>query len=666
LPKAEWIIEMINSTPKSAPFPVEEFFKLSKRELALRSWHWSGVAQVSPCSKPVRIGLFFDGTNNNMYRDKMGERIAIGGMVMGGGKTLSASERYHSNIARLFQVYAQTNIETGNFSYYLPGVGTRFLEVGELTETSEGKAFAKGGEARIVYALLQVINSVYGAIVNRPLYTDKQIGAIAQGYEHPNDGTKGIADSFEIAGAHKDFFEKHLSALQQAITSHAKPAIPSITLDVFGFSRGSAQAVAFCHMFNEILSGGRLVSVPASVNFLGLFDTVATVGVSASVGKTTVLPAYLADGHFSWAKKILKPLPSIVRSGRHYIAAHEQRMNFPVTTQTGSNDFKEFYFPGVHSDVGGGYGPGEGGKGRSGQSAMLSQIPLAYMYRDACLEGVPFLPYEDFEESVKEDFAVSSEVAVAWEAYCEALNIESKEFGNHLRKSMALYYYWRAARLDSLEQTDFFKLASKQSQQDMTESNQSLKGDLGFMKQRLLSRLPDDPLPTATVSEAKTINQWHIIYANDVPTSWEKWASSCFSKPKKLSQHVLKFFDDYVHDSMAGFYLAGECTEYDRRLKTDLVKKTKPEKRNRFEKKIFDMANEADQALKKKHRGEKLSTAEASLANEAENGTPFPLMTDADIVEIRNPAIRTQTSSRREGGGYLLKRGFYPRDEDGL
>lgn len=203
-----------------------------------------------------------------------------------------------------------------------------------------------------------MVNSIYAAITERARYSPAEIGQLAREYERwsTNRGER-VPEQGKIVS----FFSKHVADLVGLLQSQPKPVIPSITLDVFGFSRGGAEAVAFCHMFNELLVNGKFASIPASVNFLGVFDVIASVGVSFSVSLTTILPEVTANGHMSWARRILDPLPPCVRAGRHFIAAHEQRMNFTVTTQFGTSDFKQYYLPGMHSDVGRGYGPGEGG-----------------------------------------------------------------------------------------------------------------------------------------------------------------------------------------------------------------------------------------------------------------------------------------------------------------
>ncbi|WNQ08067.1 hypothetical protein, partial [Pseudomonas aeruginosa] len=43
----------------------------------------------------------------------------------------------------------------------------------------------------------------------------------------------------------------------------------------------------------------------------------------------------------------------------------------------------EYAYPGVHSDVGGGYGVGNQGKAVGGSEFLLSQIALQHMYAEA-------------------------------------------------------------------------------------------------------------------------------------------------------------------------------------------------------------------------------------------------------------------------------------------
>jgi hypothetical protein len=338
-------------------------------------------------------------------------------------------------------------------------------------------------------------------------------------------------------------------------------------------------------------------------------------------------------------------------------------MNFPVTSISGTGEFKEYYFPGVHSDVGGGYGPGEGGKGRGSQSEMLSQIPLIYMYKEAFIEGVPFQPFEDLEDAVRADFKISENLAKAWSAYCAALLDHSDKTPNHgerLRRHMNLFYRWQAARLDNIEQTQSFKSASKQSQQDLRDSYRLLRGDLAVLKRRAA---PKSANADANVAIPKdSCNQWIWERSNSPLDDWESFALSCFENRTPLPDEVIRFFDDYVHDSFAGFYLAGEVTDYDKRVKISSVSNAKEKDLNKFDRKVLALTRQVELAKKKKAQGEKLSHEEEELIAEAEQGTVYPIMTDEDTADMRSWLIKTQTWTRREGGGYLICRSYYPKE----
>ncbi|MDB5802344.1 MAG: hypothetical protein JWL63_3283 [Rhodocyclales bacterium] len=548
----------------------------------------------------------------------------------------------------------------------MPGVGTEFKEIGEPTESSAGKAFAKGGEPRIIWGIFQAMNALHNTALggDAPLYKDTEVGQLAQAYGREVGRTQQSGNGKGPGNTitHKKWFAPHIAKLQAALAAKPKPTIPSLTLSVFGFSRGAAQAAAFCHLFDELLEGGRLAGIPARIRFLGVFDTVATVGGSASMARTLPMPDAVFDGHWDWAAKVLQPLPGSVEAGAHYISAHELRMNFPVTQLQGN--IEEVYFPGVHSDVGGGYAPGEQGKGRGKQAALLSQIPLLHMYKAARMAGVPLKPFGELETTIRDDMEVDADLASAWEAYTAALGPD----GGVLKKHMQLFYRWRAARLNSLESTASFLAASAQDQQDMRDANRMLKGDLEALHVRRHappSRPWRDEEPQQrpfAPQDIKRINQWQYFRAqNYTPLDgWEKWALDIFDKPQPLPAAVERFFDDYVHDSFAGFYMAGEVTEYDKRVKVAKVMEEKPESLRGFDKKVYTTTSKARAAQAKKRAGEAMTPEETALANEAEYGTPYPPMTDEDTADMRSVLITTQTATRREGGGYILRRGYYP------
>ncbi|WP_230505626.1 DUF2235 domain-containing protein [Janthinobacterium sp. FW305-128] len=659
---------MISETPNSAPFPVDFFLKPLTKEQSEIAKEACDKKDSAPCSIPVRVGLFFDGTNNNLERDRNGVRTGVldpktKKPIPISNAVVDANSASHSNVARLFSSFPSNKRGAGYFRNYIPGVGTPFKEIGELTESDEGKAFAKGGQPRIIWGLLQVLNAIHRTVYGdeTPLYKSDKAGELARTYDndvghrkvaHPSTGRERFM-------SHSDWFAEHIEKLKAAMAAQPKPHIPSLTLSVFGFSRGAAEAVAFCQLFADLLTPGKgegqeFAGILASIDFLGVFDTVATVGSSASVAKTTIAPGAMFDGHWAWANELLKPLPSCVMAGLHCIATHEQRMNFPVTRLTGK--IEEVYFPGVHSDVGGGYGPGEQGKGRGGQAALLSQIPLAHMFKEARLKGVPLIPFSELELRDQEDFLVSQELAKAWEAYTAELNKQ----GGLLSKHMELYYRWRAVRVKTLEATASFKAASAQEREDLGSYNRLLAGDLEALRARKAFRHGDEGQPFSARDIAR-INHWQYYRAqNHTPLDkWEEFALDIFDHPKPLPPEVMRFFDDYVHDSLAGFYMAGEVTEYDKRARITSFANKPP--KDGFYKRVYELSRKTEAAQLKQKNGEALTPEEEALVKEAQYGTPYPIRTDADSADMRSRLITTQTYTRREGGGYILRRGYYPQ-----
>ena len=629
----------------------------------------SDQASSLPCCIPVHVGLFFDGTNNNMERDLNGKRIGLAidpqtkKPVLMPNRKMVAEQCSHSNVVRLHRAFPGDKQSSGYYRNYIPGVGTEFEKIGEPTESTEGKAFAKGGQPRIMWGIFQVLNAIHRtAFEDAPLYDDDKVGEFAQAYGNEADRSEQDASGDSHYVSHKGWFSRHLDKLKAALAAKKKPEIPSLRLSVFGFSRGAAEAVAFCHFFNDLLEDGKLIGISTDICFLGLFDVVASVGTSDSMRKTMPGPDWLFDGHRSWAKRILDPLPACVKAGKHFISAHELRMNFPVTVIQGN--IEEVYFPGVHSDVGGGYAPGEQGKSRGAQAELLSQIPLVHMYKAALLAGVPLTPFSELEARDRNDFKINPGLASAWEAYTEALAGK----GGIVKGHMGLYYRWRAARLDTLERASNFASASAQDQQDMREANRMLVGDLAALRLRKQGRPLDRYACEIALRnlDMQKINQFHWVRAQTFTSldEWEVWALGVFDKPEPLPDAVMTFFDDYVHDSFAGFYMAGDVTEYDKRKTVarvmDKSPERSPERLNCFERKVYDTSMKAEAASKKKAAGDALTPEEESLARESENGTPYPVMTDDDSADMRNWVIQFQTRTRREGGGYIIRRGYYP------
>lgn len=258
--------------------------------------------------------------------------------------------------------------------------------------------------------------------------------------------------------------------------------VRSVRVAVFGFSRGAALARAFCRELQArcMPKGSGFVlkgrDYPVEISFLGIFDTVASVGVPLSVnrygnhagrmlkplafsmgdkpelytlafGAPGADPAPgTADGHGGWAEDLA--IVPMVRQCLHLVAAHELRNSFPLDSVLAERHYPpgvaEIVYPGAHSDVGGGYRDGEGAR-----SNLLAMIPLRVMHARACEAGVPLVPLTRLDDG-EADFAVDAagsrafaELEGYFNHYMQAAGWSGGDLGARVLAHRALFYRWR-------------------------------------------------------------------------------------------------------------------------------------------------------------------------------------------------------------------------------
>jgi hypothetical protein len=477
------------------------------------------------CCKTLHIGLFFDGTRNNAERDRPGNK--------------------HSNVARLLDAY---QLDQYHRRIYVAGVGTPFVnEVGDYgvgLQAAAGAAAGWAGEGRINWALLQLHNTVHtyahgvslslatGQVdkdIAKAMSADMNFAGINLGGSPPRPGSIGDVNarasttlgamsmiSAEHTGVEltwnkdsswaqlwRDFSgsQRWKEALQVWDEKRRKvlldrraqlnarvgdkltkgnPKLQRIRLSVFGFSRGSAEARTFCNWLVDALDDGfTLCGVPVSVDFLGIFDTVATVGIAQSTAAT------LCDGHGGWGRAELMAIPPHVRRCVHMVAAHEPRGSFPLDLIDHTvGDREEIVYPGVHSDVGGGYGPAEQGRGQ-GDADKLSQVPLLDMYREARKAGVPLdIKGPGIAARSADAFRISAGLKQAFTAYVKTSEnyYYAKENGTPglMRAHYGLYLRWRKQRLNNLRDQPGYKAAQAgypQDAADLDSANEELRAE---------------------------------------------------------------------------------------------------------------------------------------------------------------------------------------------
>ncbi len=408
--------------------------RLPEGEKAYNNGKMRVVDPLGDCEQTIHINLFFDGTNNNDDPNN---------------KWRDSNHGTHTNVARLFRA-SKHRPENGVFSYYIVGVGTPFPEIGEETYSSAGKALAAGFSKRCVWGYTRVLNALHAAMAPESesrIIEDRDAAKICSTLD-------ANLYSFKLAER-----EKHLGSFHEAMVRSCQRnrLIKKAYINVFGFSRGAAGARVFVsRLIKRWAKNGKLIDrIPYEVNFMGLFDTVASVGPPDSTRAAVDSDKF--DGHFGWSGGGALNIPPQVRRCVHFFSIHEQRMSFPLDSiRQGKRypaDFVrllEVAYPGVHSDVGGSYAPGDQGKSTKGEGHRLGKIPLHDMYIEALKAGVPLALDADgvedrMREIVMQDFSIDPAVAKAfndWRAKLPAMDSleQALEFG--LRQNLQ----WRALR----------------------------------------------------------------------------------------------------------------------------------------------------------------------------------------------------------------------------
>lgn len=571
--------------------------KLSAKEHSQRA---NGFACLSnggmpSCERVIWAGVFLDGTNNNKDRD--------------------AADKSYSNIAVLHNTFPSTE-KLGYFRFYIPGLGTRFPEIGEMSESDDGKAMGAGGDSRIHYAMIQMYNCVHQAVFEGvPLVTAAEAKTVVTSVD------KGLKTVWLFgSGKRMEYFGQLEKRLTSAIKDK-RPRIKLLNLSVFGFSRGAAEARAFCNWLLQCCreDGGAYTfcGIPIRFQFLGIFDTVASVGLADS--------SPIGDGFFDWADGTMK-IPMAIERCVHFVAAHEIRASFPLSSGRDAGAYPEncteVVYPGAHCDVGGGYSPGDQGKAKMGRSQLASQVPLVKMYLEARKTGVPLRTLDELAEGREDrtikDLQIDPVLATRFEEYAKWSRIPPKTVEQVLFEHMRLYWRWRLQAEATFTELSSYKTANEQDKEDLLASEKDFQGDMSSVERcRKNQGLMSDFYLAAEEERHRKLA---------VPLD------------------VCRFFDEHVHDSHASFRLLGPTTAVDRQVAIAKIKE-------------------------KKAAGKKLNKLEVkALATDAVSPGRFPLMRDSDIDDLHDMSglgsslvVARMTDTRREAGGHVRKRRVFDK-----
>lgn len=552
----------------------------------------------SDCQVELKWGFFFDGTGNNLERDR--------------------PSLQHSNVARLHDVFEVKRGQRDRIARYIAGVGTPFLdEVGDQgrgLHQQAGLGAGWGGEARINWALLKLYDNLNyffettelnQALGQRDPDTVKRMSRdmkipIFQLRELEGDDVELLREIATMNAVQTltatalntpdDFLRQmvlrerrdHLRSKVERWQAAARPRVSRIRLSVFGFSRGAAEARVFCNWLQDALDrDGSLCGIPLQVDFLGIFDTVASVGMANS--------SLVFDGHGGWGREADLRVPARVKRCVHVVAAHEVRGSFPLDAFRGDcPSALQLVYPGVHSDIGGGYQVGEQGKGflgsRGADTAKLSQLPLGAMFNEAVAAGVPLnLEADGLPREWKEAFRVDETLSRAFADYVAADGgRQSGELRALVQDEYGKYLRWRRLRLgeappNGLRHQPFVSRARARYAQDaidLVEANRELAQEAAAMPGRERDpalRLPGDGLRARIDHVVGRMARSFVgvlalrdsvvraLYAEKV-AEWRE-VQPYWDETAALDPRTVAFLDEYVHDSRAWFKPFGETSD---------------------------------------------------------------------------------------------------------
>lgn len=473
------------------------------------------------CSDVVHISVFFDGTGNNKDADEATQKWSNPARIWRAADLFRQSVRGTSNV----------------YPVYISGVGTPFngkalsaldaLDI-QIEDSSLGLGTGAGGTRRLGFGRQEVNDALRNALLARGKALGGQVARHAE------------------AGKRKGF-----SDINQALGQHR--LIKHINVSIFGFSRGAALARAFCNqwLWDCKDDRGQLTyeGHPIRFVFLGLFDTVASFGLPA-----TNMANAVQHGGFQGRDLVVDDR---VERCVHYVAGHELRFSFPVDLirRDGAlaGNWLEQVYPGVHSDVGGGYAPDE-----QGIDNNFARIPMRDMMREGLIHGVRMLSYDDIKRTSAQIFQERFECKPATEAAFNAYRAACNPSGSveqcirkHMEQLYSAYGALHRAGQESVTQRQHREGRSwALGPRDMATELANYQGAV----QRL-----SDPLQ---VVRRTLVDRTYVVrqgaYALWIrPQAWQldAWNSAA-------PAGVVSFVDRFVHDAKVGFLNNAEPFSY--------------------------------------------------------------------------------------------------------
>jgi uncharacterized protein (DUF2235 family) len=243
------------------------------------------------------------------------------------------SNKYAATNTNVVKLYAMLDKKSDQLSYYQPGIGT-FAPPGVWGKLK--RWWVTRLDLAIAWLLEDHVSDAYRFLMRY--------------YEE--------GDQIYIFGFSRGAYTARVLAAmlyKVGLLSKGNEELIPFAWDIFKRDRDLELATGFRHTFAKSVS----------VHFLGLWDTVSSVG-------------WLGHRHFQYTMN--NPCVEVVR---HAVALDERRTHFVQNLWGEGKDVRQVWFPGVHCDVGGGYLERECG---------LSKIALEWLLGETETHGLKINP----------------------------------------------------------------------------------------------------------------------------------------------------------------------------------------------------------------------------------------------------------------------------------
>ncbi|AMX18511.1 T6SS phospholipase effector Tle1-like catalytic domain-containing protein [Acinetobacter pittii] len=450
-----------------------------------------GKATESPCKTcrvPVWVSFFFDGTGNN--------------------KDVDAATLNQSNVVALFEAHKQAPLN-GIQKFYYEGLGTQFrFDKYSVVDSAKITAAARGLQGKKIDI------------------TDAEWRK--HGYSESGKGVQGALGLGVALGIQQRLQKAIFELVAYLDDIYKQKGITEINISAFGFSRGATEARIFMnwlqHAPNVTTQGAGSSKKlfyrgkPLKANFLGIFDTVESIGNAGQNKNPELYRTRIED---------------YIEHSMHLVASLEMRQSFPLTP-TGkptANTVKglihdQKVYPGVHSNVGGGYMPME-----QARILGLSRITLHAMYNRACAYGLKFFTLNELSASKQRKIVFTRFYAFDSKWQQDLNNFMGyvkggTSFEQQMQSQIALYHQWirEGGYARFIHRKTRERIGRKEKITAITKLNDGLFENI---RQALNVYVPEGARP------------YDVIKGRD--------------RKSTLPKEVIYYFENYVCDSVGGF-----------------------------------------------------------------------------------------------------------------